>query len=56
MSMPLVLIVVSIITALFSDSIDRKFNTNGQLRKVLLVFSAGVFCISAIALAIRFFA
>ncbi len=51
MVIPIVLIVISITIAAFSDHIDRKHNSGGQLKKVLLVFSAGVFCISAIALA-----
>ncbi len=45
-----VLIAIAICTALFADTLDRKFSANGSLRKVLLVCSIGVVCICLIPL------
>ena len=45
-----ILFLAAIVTALLSPGIDRKFNGEGKLRKVLLVFSAGVICLSILPL------
>lgn len=45
-----ILFIAAIATAILSPGIDRKFNGEGKLRKVLLVFSAGVICLSLLPL------
>lgn len=40
-----ILLIAAIVTAILSPAIDRKFNGEGKLRKVLLVFSVGVICL-----------
>ena len=45
------LLVPAIVCALFSQQIDRAFHADRRLQKVLLVFAAGVFAVSAIGLA-----
>ncbi len=40
-----ILFIAAIVTAILSPGIDRKFNGEGKLRKVLLVFSVGVICL-----------
>lgn len=40
-----ILFIAAIVTAILSPGIDRKFNGEGKLRKVLLVFSVAVACI-----------
>ena len=40
-----ILFIAAIVTAILSPGIDRKFNGEGTLRKVLLVFSVGVICL-----------
>ena len=44
-------LVSAIVCALFSQQIDRAFHADRRLQKVLLVFAAGVFAVSAIGLA-----
>lgn len=44
-------LVPAIVCALFSGQIDRAFHADRRLQKVLLVFAAGVFAVSAIGLA-----
>lgn len=44
------LIIVGIICALFSDKIDTAVNAHKKLKKVILVFSAGVLLVSTIAI------
>ncbi len=39
------LLLAAIVCALFSDQIDKIFAMDNQLKKVLLVFSAGVFLV-----------
>ena len=45
-----ILIVVGIIFALISGKLDRKFNANDKLKKVILVFSIAVILISIIGI------
>ena len=42
------LLLAAIVCALFSDQIDKMFAMDNQLKKVLLVFSAGVFLVCMI--------
>lgn len=44
-------LVPAIVCTLFSGQIDRAFHADRRLQKVLLVFAAGVFAVSAIGLA-----
>ncbi|MCI9579629.1 MAG: protein CrcB-like protein [Oscillibacter sp.] len=45
------LMTAAIACALFSDKIDRAVNGEKQVKKVIVVFSGGVICISMIAIA-----
>lgn len=46
----LILFTAAVVIAFLSTAIDRRFNGEGKLRKVLLVFSAGVICLSLLPL------
>ena len=46
-------IMLSIVCALVADKIDRAVNGDKKVRKVILVFCAGVFLVSVIGLAVR---
>ena len=43
-------LISAIVCALFSDRIDRAFHADHRLRKVLLVFAAGIFVVCMIGL------
>ncbi len=47
------LIIAAISSALFSDKIDKAVKGDKQLKKVILVFSAGVLLICAIPIIMR---
>lgn len=49
------LLLAAIVCALFSDQIDKMFAMDNQLKKVLLVFSAGVFLVCMIGVAASIF-
>lgn len=49
------LLLAAIVCALFSDQIDKMFVMDNQLKKVLLVFSAGVFLVCMIGVAASIF-
>lgn len=49
------LLLAAIVCALFSDQIDKIFAMDNQLKKVLLVFSAGVFLVCIIGAAASIF-
>lgn len=49
------LLLAAIVCALFSDQIDKKCGMDNQLKKVLLVFSAGVFLVCMIGVAASIF-
>lgn len=48
-------LLAAIVCALFSDQIDKIFAMDNQLKKVLLVFSAGVFLVCIIGAAASIF-
>ncbi|MCI9666136.1 MAG: protein CrcB-like protein [Angelakisella sp.] len=47
------LIIAAIFSALFSDKIDKAVKGDKQVKKVILVFSAGVLLICAIPIIMR---
>lgn len=49
------LLLAAIVCSLFSDQIDKMFAMDNQLKKVLLVFSAGVFLACMIGVAASIF-
>lgn len=49
------LLLAAIVCALFSDQIDKMFAMDNQLRKVLLVFSVGVFLVCMIGVVASIF-
>lgn len=49
------LLLAAIVCALFSDQIDKICGMDNQLKKVLLVFSAGVFLVCMIGVAASIF-
>lgn len=49
------LLLAAIVCALFSDQIDKMFAMDNQLKKVLLVFSAGIFLVCMIGVAVSIF-
>ena len=48
--MPVLLMIVAIFCASFSDIIDTAVNGNKQVKKVILVFSVGVLFVCTIAM------
>lgn len=48
--MPVVLMIAAIVFALFSDKIDMAVKGNNQVKKVIIIFSVGVFLICTIAI------
>ena len=42
-------VIVGVIVALFSEDIDKMFNGNKKLKKVILVYCGGVFIICMIS-------
>lgn len=48
--MPVLLMIVAIFCASFSDIIDTAVNGNKQVKKVILVFSVGVIFVCTIAM------
>ncbi|MEY8387663.1 protein CrcB-like protein [Oscillospiraceae bacterium 38-13] len=48
--MPVVLMIAAIVFALFSDKIDMAVKGNKQVKKVIIIFSVGVFLICTIAI------
>jgi len=49
------LLLAAIVCALFSDQIDKMFAMDNQLKKVLLLFSAGIFLVCMIGVAVSIF-
>ena len=49
------LLLAAIVCALFSDQIDKMFAMDDQLKKVLLLFSAGIFLVCMIGVAVSIF-
>ena len=49
------LLLAAIVCALFSNQIDKMFAVDNQLKKVLLFFSAGVFLVCMIGVAVSIF-
>ena len=50
MFMPVLLMIVAIFCASFSDIIDTAVNGNKQVKKVIVVFSVGVIFVCTIAM------
>ncbi len=51
-----ILLVFACICALFSDQIESHFKTNGQLKRVILIFSSAVSILSIVTLVILAYA
>lgn len=49
------LLLAAIVCALFSDQIDKMFAMDNQLKKVLLLFSVGVFLVCMIGVVASIF-
>ncbi len=52
---PLALFMAALLAALFSGSLDRASSSEGKLKRVILVFSAGVMIISLSTLMLQLF-